>query len=396
MRIAAAVLSGLLALTPVTPQTTPGGVATHRSGSEPACEASRRGTMIVTTGEAGKPDLLKVCLRDGSGRFSWVNASQQNPNSFIGVRTFGGCPMFPDNNVWNTRIDDLPVAASSAAIIGSYASIKLGTIPDFTLNLADAKTPTFTVSFSGASESDGGKYPITPDMQVEGFSGSKGSFPVSKGPYKGDSHVLVLRTDECKLYEIFALKTVGPPYRAGSGAIFDLTSNALRPDGWTSSDAAGLPIWPGILTYAELYGEGEIRHMVRFTVDRTRNTYVWPATHYASRSNDPALPPMGSRWRLKRSFDEAVCRENEHSGKPFPPEMRRLIRALKQYGMILADNGLAIKISTDADHRWGDPYDQTSPTWLINGWSHCMTGQDFEVVDSQAMMVSANSGAVSR
>jgi hypothetical protein len=371
-------------------------VPTHPAGSPPpACDASHRGALTVELGGTGQPDLLKVCLKDGSGRFSWVNASQQNPNTFANVRTFGGCPMFPDNNVWNARIDTLPVAPESAAILGTYGSVKLGTVPDFALNLADAKTPAYPVTFSSA-EVDGGKYPIAPDMQVEGYGGSHGSFPVSAGPYKGDSHLLVLRTDECRLYEIFAIGSRTPPFKGYSGAIFDMTSNDLRPDGWTSSDAAGLPIWPGVLTYAELHGEGEIRHMVRFTVDRTRNTFVWPARHYASRSADPALPPMGSRWRLKASFDENACHENEHSGQPFPPEMRRLIHTLKHYGMILADNGLAIKITTDSDHRWGDSDSPDSANWSINGWCHCMTGRDFEVVNSQPLMLRPDSGAVAQ
>jgi hypothetical protein len=366
-----------------------GAVLVQPGGRRPVCDASRRGGLIVEVGAAGQPDLLKVCLKDGAGRFSWIGASRQNPNTFVNARKAGGCPVFPDNNVWNTKIDGLPVAAESARIIGTYGAAKLGTVPAFTLNLSDADTPTYPVAFD-SPESDGGKYPITPNMQVEGYSG-KGSLLVSGGPYQSDSHLLVLRKDQCKLYEIYAIGSNAPPYKAGSGAIFDLTGNDLRPDGWTSSDAAGLPIWPGVLTYAELYGEGEIRHMLRFTVNRTRNTYVWPARHYASRSGDPALPPMGSRWRLKASFDEKTCRAAEHAGQPFPPEMQRLIRALKHYGMILADNGLPIKISTDADRRWGDPESPTSANWVVNGWCHCISGQNFEVVNAQAMMTNANS-----
>jgi hypothetical protein len=118
---------------------------------------------------------------------------------------------------------------------------------------------------------------------------------------------------------------------------------------------------------------------------------VWPARHYASRSGDAAFPPMGSRWRLKASFDEQTCKASENAGQPFPPEMRRLIRALKNYGMILADNGLPIKISTDADQRWGDPESPASATWMVNGWCHCISGQDFDVVNSAAMMKSADS-----
>ena len=169
-------------------------------------------------------------------------------------------------------------------------------------------------------------------------------------------------------------------------------SNDLRPDGWTSSDAAGLPVWPGVLSYSELFdGEGEIRHMVRFTVNSTRNTYVWPARHFASRKGEVNLPPMGSRWRLRASTDEAMCHASDNAGKPYPPAMQRLIRALKRYGMILADNGAAILIQSDTDPRWGDPNSPSSQQWIFNGWTHCLTGRDFEVVDSLSLMVNANS-----
>src|SRR3954463_14764504 len=157
MRLVAALFLCFLASGADAPQTTsaPAAIPSHRAGSEPACDASHRGAMIVTVGGADHPDLLKVCLKDGAGRFSWVNASHQNPSTFANVRSFGGCPMFPDNNVWNSTVDNVPVAAESPAIIGAYAAVKLGTIPDFMLNMADAKTPAFNVTFSGSSESDG-------------------------------------------------------------------------------------------------------------------------------------------------------------------------------------------------------------------------------------------------
>jgi hypothetical protein len=347
--------------------------------------------MVVALGGAGHPDVLEVCLRDGAGRFNWVAASLQNRNTFARSRKIGGCPVFPDNNVWNSTVDKLPVSEESAGITGTYAASRLGTVPEFWINLADSKTPAYAVQFA-ARESDSGKYPITGSMRMEGSSRNSA---VSGGPYpNSDAHLLVLQPEQCKLYEIFSLGSAAPPYKAGSGAIYDLLANNLRPDGWTSADAAGLPIWPGILTYAELYGEGEIRHMVRFSVNNSRNSYVWPARHYASRKGDVTLPPMGSRWRLKASVDEAVCRANDNAGKPYPPEMHRLIRALKGYGMILADNGIAIRISTDADSRWGNPESTSSPEYVLNGWTHCLTGHDFEVVDSSLLTVSPDSAAV--
>lgn len=389
-RLALVILLLSLSRPPATRAQTP--VTAFRAGSEPACDASRRGSIIVVTGAAGHSDLLKACLRDGVGRFSWVTADEQNTNSFSRTRVMGGCPIFPDNNVWNSTVDKLPVSPESAGITGTYAASTLGTVPDFTINFADSRTPTDAIRWE-ARESDNGRYPVAPDMRVEGFGPG---FSVSGGPYKGDSHLLVIQTEQCKLFEVFGLKTTKPPHVAYSGAIYDLMQNRLRPDGWTSADAAGLPIWPGVLTYAEVYGQEEIRHMVRFTVDRTRNSFVWPARHYASRSGDPARPPMGSRWRLKASVDENVCRATERAGLPYPPEVKRLIRALKRYGMILADNGIAIRISTDADARWGAPGASNSPEAVLNGWTHCMTGRDFEVVDATPLIVHPDSAEVNQ
>jgi hypothetical protein len=370
----------------------PGAATSYPQGGQPPCDQSRRGSMIVVLGAAGYPDSLEVCLRDGAGRFVWSPASTLNRNTFARTRMAGGCPVFPDNNVWNSTVDKLPVSPESAPIIHTYAASRLGTVPEFTLNLADSKTPAGPVQFDASSESDQGRYPIAGSMKMQG---TERESPVSGGPYKNsDAHLLVLQTDQCKLYEIFALGTAAPPYRGGSGAIYDLMANNLRPNGWTSADAAGLPIWPGVLTYAELYGGGEIRHMIRFTVEHTRNSFVWPARHYASRSDSAAFPPMGSRWRLLAATDEGVCREGENSGKSYPPEMRRLVHALKHYGIILADNGIAIRIATDTDARWGNPGSSSSPEYVLNGWTHCLTGRDFEVVDSSLLMVNSDSAEI--
>jgi hypothetical protein len=370
-------------------------IASYPAGTEPSCNASTRASVIISLGDTGQPDLLKACVRDGAGRFQWTPAGQQNPNSFTNVRSAGGCPVFPDNNVWNSKADSLPRDADSAAIVGTYANARVGIDPTMAINFADATTPGFPVTFSSASNSDPGQYPIGSDMKVEGY-GFNQSFTVAGGPYKSDAHLLVVRTDTCKLYEIFALGSTGAPYTAGSGAVYDLTTNDLRPDGWTSADGAGLPIWPGILTYDDVFGPAEIQHMVRFSVDRTRNTYVWPARHYASKNSSAALPPMGSRWRLKADFDEATCHAADHSGESYPPEFQKVIRALKNYGMILADNGKAILITAESDPRWGDPSSETSPLYMINGWTHCIMGSNFEVVDNSPIMTNLNSAAVAR
>ena len=371
-----------------------GAIQAYPAGSEPACNAANRSSVIISLGESGQPDLFKVCVRDGLSRFLWTSPAQQNANTFTGIRTVGGCPIFPDNNVWNSKAASLPRDSASNAIIGTYASFKLGIDPNMTINLADSSTPALPVTFA-STESDPGLYPIAGSMQVEGYAFNQVLF-VAGGPYKSDAHLLVVRTDTCKLYEVYALSSAAAPYTAASGAVFDLTGNELRQEGWTSADAAGLPIWPGILTYDEVYGPTEIQHMVRFTVDRTRNSYVWPARHFASRSANVAFPPMGSRWRLKADFDDNTCRANDHAGEAYPAEFQKLIRAFKQYGMILADNGKAILITADADPRWGDPNSPSSALYSINGWAHCIVGSDFEVVNSAPLMTNGNSGAVQR
>jgi hypothetical protein len=370
-------------------------VLSYAAGNEPACNVASRGGMVVSLGGSGQPDLVKTCMRDGAGRYSWTAVAQQNPHTFVNSRKVGNCPVFPDDNVWNSRVDSLPVDPESAGIIATFAVNRVGTEPSMAINLADSSTSAFRVGFDARTDSDGGSYPLAGNMSVEGYLFNT-SFPVSGGPYKSDAHVLVMRTDECKLYEIYLLENATPPYRAGSGATFDLLSNDLRTDGFTSADAAGLPIWPGVLTYDEVYGNAAIQHMVRFTLSPTRNSYIWPARHYASSNGSASVPPMGSRWRLKASFDETTCAAFDNTGQKFPPEAQRIIRALKQYGMILADNGSSILITTDSDPRWGDPNSPNSPNWSINGWTHCIRGSDFEVVDTSTLMASPSSAAVAK
>jgi hypothetical protein len=206
------------------------------------------------------------------------------------------------------------------------------------------------VTFLYADESDPGPYPIPPDAPVEGGAASQ-----------GDRHILVIDRDHWKSYELFSAYPSGPGYSAGSGAVFDLGSNAVRPAGWTSADAAGLPIFPGLARYDEAVEQGSIRHALRFTASRTRRAYVFPARHFASSGTDPSLPPMGMRVRLKAGFDA--------SG--FPPSARAILQALKTYGMFLADNGGNWYISGAPDSRWDDAELNTLKR---------LTGNDFEVV----------------
>ena len=266
-----------------------------------------------------------------------------------------GCGLFPADNPWNMRVDSLPVAANSDAIIATIGA-GTGLHPDFgsgkwaggpigiPYNVVDGTTikKWSKIKFQYADESDPGPYPIPKKVKIE---------------HGSDRHALVVDTSACKLYELFALKGK----KAGSGAIWDLNTDTLRPDGWTSADAAGLPILPGLARYDEV-AAGSIDHALRFTVQHSRKAHVWPARHDASSLTDPNLPPMGLRLRLKASFDT--------SG--FPPQARIVLDALKRYGMMVADNGSNWYISGAPDPNWDN--DDLHTLGQVKG-------SDFEVVD---------------
>ncbi len=250
----------------------------------------------------------------------------------------GGRPLFPSDNPWNTAIDTAAVDPNSEALIASIPGFLHA---DFGANwnggpfgipylVVKGTTKRVTVRFDDADESDRGTYPIPKTAPVE-----KGS----------DRHVLVLDRDHWRLYELFNARrrSGSTSWRAGSGAVFDLRSDALRPAGWTSADAAGLPILAGLVRYDEVRA-GRITHALRFTVARTRRAYVAPARHYASDNTRADLPPMGMRVRLRSDFDL--------SG--FPPQARVVLQAMKTYGMIVADNGSNWYVSGAPDRRWHD------------------------------------------
>jgi hypothetical protein len=268
--------------------------------------------------------------------------------------------VFPADNPWNTPVDGDPVDPNSDALIASIG-LDTGLHPDFGANwnggpfgipyvVVSGGQAGVPVSFDYADESDPGPYPIPADAPIEGGASSS-----------GDRHILVLDRDHWKLYELFAAYPQGAGWRAGSGAIFDLNSNAVRPAGWTSADAAGLPIFPGLVRYDEVMERKEINHALRFTVSRTRRAYVYPARHFASSNTSTNLPPMGMRVRLKASFDI--------SG--FSPNVQVILKALKKYGMIVADNGSNWYISGAPDPRWDD--DEMHQLGQVRG-------RDFEVV----------------
>jgi len=286
--------------------------------------------------------------------------------------TIGGVPIFPSNNVWNKAIDSLPIHLFSQQYIKSIGHNK-PVHPDFgsglwdgspmgiPINVVPPNTKKVSMRFQYADESDSSPYPIPDNPKIEGGAQSQ-----------GDRHILILDKDAHKLYEIFkAVRTRDGSWQAGSGAIFDLQSNALRPDGWTSADAAGLPIMPGLVRYDEV-ARGEIKHALRFTAPLTQGGYAWPAKHRASRSTDTNLPPMGIRFRLRANFDEST----------FPKDCQVILRCLKIYGMILADNGSSWYISGMPDEHWNnDSLHQLSR----------VTGSDFEAIDESSLMIDRKS-----
>jgi hypothetical protein len=271
-----------------------------------------------------------------------------------------GCPVFPASNPWNQRVDRLPVAKNSATLVRSIgldapvhadfgSGLYNGQIIGIPYNVVSSKQPKVRVSFEYADESDRGPYPIPAQPKIEGGS---------------DHHILIVDRDACRLYELGGAEKTASGWHAWAGAIWSLRSNAVRPATWTSADAAGLPILPGLARYDEL--TGGIHHALRFTAERTRRAFVYPARHYASDSTDPSLPPMGLRVRLKASFDT----------NGFPPQSRIVLEALKRYGMILADNGAPWYISGAPDPHWSN--DDLHSVGRL-------TGADFEVVDTSGL-----------
>ena len=274
------------------------------------------------------------------------------------------CPVFPENSHWNRRVDRLPVHSRSSQIVSSigrdenaHADFGSGTynggpigIPYRTVSRRTQRVP---VSFEYASESNRGRYPIPRNVPVEGGRGSG-----------GDRHVIVVDRNRCRLYELFSAfpQNGGSSWRAGSGAIWNLRSNRMRPRGWTSADAAGLPILPGLVRPEEVRARN-IDHALRITVPRSRRAYIYPARHFASDDPNLNLPAMGQRLRLKRTFDASR----------FPRQSRIVLRALKRYGALVADNGSPWYISGIPSRRWSND-DLHS--------LHRVPGSAWEVVDS--------------
>jgi hypothetical protein len=283
------------------------------------------------------------------------------------------CSMFPADNVWNTDISSLPVDPHSAAWMASMDSASTNLHPDFGPSddpsnpygipyiVVSPSHPLTTVSFQYADQSDPGPYPFGADTPIEGGQAST-----------GDRHAIMVNPSTCTLYELYDAQYSASGSTAGSGAIWNLNSNALRPVGWTSADAAGLPILPGLLRYDEVQS-GVITHAIRMTAESTDTSYIWPARHEAGSSSDPNLPPMGARFRLKASYDI--------SG--YSPQAQVVLRAMQQYGLILADNGSNWYFGGTADPDW--------PSALVNELKE-VPASAFEAVDESSLMVDPNSG----
>jgi hypothetical protein len=289
-----------------------------------------------------------------------------------GVAAIGTCPMFPADSYWHAEVGALPLHPSSAAwtaTIGTgrhvHADFGSGTwngepigIPFTTVGAGQPRVP---VSFDYADESDPGPYPIPSDAPIEGGPAST-----------GDRHVLVVDNSDCHLYEMFAAYPTATSWQAGSGAVFDLRSDALRPSGWTSADAAGLPILPGLVRYDEV-AAGHIDHAIRFTAPTTQSAFVWPARHQAGSTTSGSAPPMGAWFRLRPDYDTSR----------FTGAARVIADAMKAHGIILADNGSSWYLSGAPDPRWDN--DQLHQLDVI-------TGADFQAVDSGRLMADPNSG----
>ena len=285
------------------------------------------------------------------------------------------CYVFPDDHIWNTPVDTLPLHPNSDAFIRSigpdrelfpgFGPTYTGAYDGIPYTVVDNSQPMVPVDFVlYGDQSDPGPYPIPPDAATED--------PEAKG---SDRHVLVVNTDTCMLYELYhAYSQPDGSWKADSGAVFDLKGYDLRPAGWTSADAAGLAILPGLIRYEEVEA-GEINHALRFAVKPTRNEYVWPARHMASDIADKNVPPMGQRFRLKADYDIST----------FSPDMQVILNALKKYGMILADNANEFKLFGAPDDRW--EVEQIRELEQL-------TPSDFEAVDVTSLKASPNSARI--
>jgi hypothetical protein len=310
-------------------------------------------------------DAVMAAPKPGTGIANAAGAAEAGPH-------IAGCPIFPADNVWNTPIDSLKKDKRSddyVQHVGSARSLhpNFGSAPEngVPVTIIKPNRPFVPISFMYGDESDLGHYPTPEGALIEGGWNS---------PADSDRHVIMIDEGRCMLYELGNVAKGKDGWAAGAGIKMDLTSNALRAEGKTSTDAAGLAILPGLLRYDEI-AAGEIRHAIRFTAPKTQRAYVWPARHFASKITDPAYPPMGQRFRLRADYDISK----------FSKENQVILKGLKRYGMILSDNGSPWFIIGEPDKRWSD--DDLSNLKTV-------TGDNFEAVDESDWQMHADSGRV--
>ncbi|MFG2606585.1 hypothetical protein ACGFT2_23970 [Streptomyces sp. NPDC048514] len=341
------------------------GAATSASPTSPAGES----TAVADPAPSSKPSAPKRTKTAPAGRPGPKQSAHEAKQA-----ADGSCGVAPSDSIWRQPVDGLPAHQRSGTYVSAIGGDK-PLHPDFGAGLIDGKpfgipvtvvdgaAPQAQVGFDYDDESDHGGYGIPDDARVE--NGPDGT---------GDRHVIVWDRAKCASYELYdAHRTGSATWHAGSGAIFDLRSNKLRPDGWTSADAAGLPILPGLVRYDEV-AAGDIAHALRITVPRSDRSHVWPARHDAGAAGDQHLPPMGLRLRLKASVDISSL----------PPQAKVIATALKRYGAMVADNGSSWFVSGDQDERWDN--DQLNALKSLKG-------SDFEAVDVSGLQAASDSGA---
>jgi hypothetical protein len=286
------------------------------------------------------------------------------------------CTVFPATNYWHADVSDLPKHPRSKQWKRHMSTAGRNLHPDFgpsygaqpvpygiPYTVVDDSHATVHVSFTYASESDKVRYALGSDSKIEGGAGAD-----------GDRHVLLVNKDTCRLYELFNVRHTASGWRAGSGATWSLTSNTLRPAGWTSADAAGLPILPGLLRLDEVLA-GRVDHAIRFTTDVTDRRYIWPARHQAGSVSNHAYPPMGARFRLRSSYDASGLRA----------DTRVVVRAMKRYGLVLADNGSPWYFQGTSEKGW--------PSGLLDELKS-IPARAFVAVDTRPLKLSEDSAAV--
>lgn len=323
--------------------------------------------LTTSAGPAARGSRL-LAAHDGA-------AGRSAADALTAASAVAGCPVYPTNNYWNTPITQLAVSSHSDAWM-SHMSADSNLHPDFgpsygqqpvpygiPLTLVDGTHRKVAVKFRYRAESDLVRYPLGSDTKIEGGSNST-----------GDRHALILDTSRCELYETYDTHKTDGTWYAGSGATWNLGSNALRPDGWTSADAAGLPILPGLLRLREVEVAGRVTHAIRFTTDITQQRHIWPARHDAGSMSSADYPPMGARFRLKASFPLDGYR----------PDTLTVLKAMKTYGLVLADNGSPWFFGGTPERGW--------PSGLLDELK-TIPASAFEAVNTRPLEVRHNSGA---